>query len=328
MLIAGGEDPAVVGLADLAHARRGAHDLHERLPGICLGEELGELGAGDAARGAHVAAGHLALVQGHKVRLELDGAVASEQCELLLDLRRVPVAGDLVGENVLPGHREVGALVKGPAGAGDALLGVDDHVGDQSGPRERRESEQRGRRVAAWVRDDIRAGDRVAVQLGQSVHRLREQPGSRVWAIPALICLQRAEPEVRAEVDNARAGLPQRRHCRRGRRMRVGDDGRVNAAERGRVQRLDDQRDAVARIQVLERAPHLRAARYADKVKAGVLPEQLGGQRAREARRAGDHDARRARRRRLRAQASHEARLPSRRGPRRSARARVPRPRR
>ena len=103
------------------------------------------------------------------MRLELDRGTRAEQRELLLDLRRVPVGGDLVGQDVLARHRQVGGLVERPPGAGDALLGVDHDVGDQPGAGERREREQRGRRVAAGVGHDVALGDLLAVQLGQAV---------------------------------------------------------------------------------------------------------------------------------------------------------------
>ena len=53
------------------------------------------------------------------MRLELDPqpGVGAEQHELLLDLGRVAVGGDLVGDDVLAGHRQVGARrrTRGPA---------------------------------------------------------------------------------------------------------------------------------------------------------------------------------------------------------------------
>ena len=52
-------------------------------------------------------------------------------------------------------------------------------------------AEQRGRRVAAGVGDDRRAGDRLAVQLGQPVDGLVEQLGARVLAVPVLVGGQR-----------------------------------------------------------------------------------------------------------------------------------------
>ena len=173
--VGGGEHPAEVRLAHLAHARRRVDHLDERLLRVGGREQLAQLPAGHRARGRHVAAGQLALVERHEVRLELDRQVGAEQRELLLDLRRVPVGGDLVGEDVLAGHRQVRGLVERAAGAGDALLGVDHHVGDQPGARERREREQRRGRVAAGVGDDPGAGDLLAVQLGEPVDGLAQQ---------------------------------------------------------------------------------------------------------------------------------------------------------
>ena len=132
--------------------------------------------AATGARRRHVAAGQLALVERHEVRLELDpqlGLGGIEQRQLLLDLGRVPVGGDLVGEDVLAGHRQVRGLVERAPGARDALLGVDHHVGDQPGAGERRE-----RRAATpsgsspgWRRSPAPA-IALAVQLGQPVDGL------------------------------------------------------------------------------------------------------------------------------------------------------------
>ena len=64
-----------------------------------------------------------------------------QSAQLLLDLGRVAVGGDVVGNDVLAGHRQVGGLVEGSPGAGDPLLGVDHDVGDQPRAGERREAE-------------------------------------------------------------------------------------------------------------------------------------------------------------------------------------------
>ena len=93
------------------------------------------------------------------MRLELHlqlGVRGVQRAQLLLDLGRVPVRGDLVGDDVLARHRQVRGLVERAPGAGDALLGVDHDVGDQPGARERREREQRRGRVAAGVGDERR----------------------------------------------------------------------------------------------------------------------------------------------------------------------------
>ncbi len=77
-------------------------------------------------RGLGGAAGEDAPVHGHEVRHEADpGRVAGGKRQLLLDLGDVFVPGHRVGRKVLVGRAEVEALSPGPAGAGDARLGVD-----------------------------------------------------------------------------------------------------------------------------------------------------------------------------------------------------------
>ncbi len=91
------------------------------------------------------------------MRLELHpqlGVGGVERPQLLLDLGRVAVRGDLVRDDVLAGHRQVRGLVERAPGAGDPLLGVDHDVRDQAGAGERGEREQRRGRVAAGVGDD------------------------------------------------------------------------------------------------------------------------------------------------------------------------------
>ena len=100
------------------------------------------------------------------------GALAGE---LLLDLRRVAVAADLVRRHVLVGGDEVRGLRRLAPGAGHARLGVDHDVAEQPGAGERGEREQRGGRVAAGVGDEVGAGDLLAVQLGQPVDAVAEQ---------------------------------------------------------------------------------------------------------------------------------------------------------
>ena len=96
-------------------------------------------------------------------------------------------------------------------------------------------SAEHGRgRIAAGVGDDRRVGDLLAVQLGQPVRGLVEQVRARVRAVPLLVCLDRGEAEVGAEVDYARAELVQRADGGRGGGVRVGDDGRIQAAPASR----------------------------------------------------------------------------------------------
>ena len=80
------------------------------------------------------------------------------------------------------GVEEVGSGA--PPGSRDAGLGIDDDVaGEQAGPRERRQGEERGGRVAAGIGDELRAGQPVARELGQAVDRTgrgRRAPDARI----------------------------------------------------------------------------------------------------------------------------------------------------
>ena len=108
VLVVGDEQAAVVGLAHLEHARGPVHDLHERLLGVGLGEQRADLRAVDGTGRGDVAADQLALVERHQVGLELHALLArAGELELLLDLGRVAVGGDLVGDQALGARRRV-----------------------------------------------------------------------------------------------------------------------------------------------------------------------------------------------------------------------------
>ena len=85
----------------------------------------------------------------------MTGRRAAQRRQLLLDLGPVAVALGLVGEGVLV-HRDVVHRVAAAApGAGDALLGVDDDVGEQALLGQRRQREHARGRVAARGRDQL-----------------------------------------------------------------------------------------------------------------------------------------------------------------------------
>jgi hypothetical protein len=118
------------------------------------------------------------------VRDERARHVGAEHGELLVDLRRVAVLADVVGVDVLVDGDEVGLGRRAAARARHAGLRVDDDVVDQARAGQRREREHRGRREAAGVRGDVRVAQLVAVELGQPVDRVAEQPGRAVLAVP------------------------------------------------------------------------------------------------------------------------------------------------
>ena len=235
--------------------------------------------------------------------LELHRQIGAKQGQLLLDLRRVTVFGDLVGQDVLAGERQVRSLVERAARSGDALLCVDHDVAEQSRARQRRESQHGSRGVAAGVRDDRRAHDLRAVQLGQPVHRLIEQLRAWMRPVPPLVGGKRGEAKVGAQIDHPHSQLAQHGDGRRGGGVRIGHDRRVDALQPQSLELLDLERHPVARIQGLERAPGVRAPRHGEQLEAGVPPQKLGRQRAGEAGGAGDNDPRRTLAERLRAPA-------------------------
>ena len=172
-----------------------------------------------------------------------------------------------------PASRAVRRLVERASRSREALLGVDHDVGDQPGARKRREAEQRGRRIAARVCDDRGALDPLAVQLGQAIDGLREQIRTRVLAVPTLVGCERGEPEVGAQIDHARAAVAQTADRRRGRRVGIGDDRRVELAVGVEVELLDLQRHAIAWIQVIQASADLRASCHRDQLEARMAPQ-------------------------------------------------------
>jgi hypothetical protein len=165
-------------------------------------------------------------------------------------------------------------------------------VGEMAG--ERRERQDRGGRVAAGVGDEARVAHRLAVALGQAVHRLADQLGVRVLDVPALVLVDVSEAEIGAEVDDLDALGAQRRHHGRRGAVRVGDDGGVRFAVAVEVELLERERHAVIRVEVVEPAAGVAAARHRDEVEVGVTVHELRGERARVARGARDDDARHA----------------------------------
>ena len=146
-------------------------------------------------------------------------------------------------------------------GARDARLRVDHHVADQPGAGERREREQRRGRVAARVGDEVGAGDPLAVQLGQPVDALAEQLGRAVRAVPVLVDAAVAQPEVGRQVDDADAALAQRGDGRRRDAVRPADERGVDVGLRVGVPRLELERHARARVDVVEPRAGLARAR-------------------------------------------------------------------
>ena len=198
--------------------------LDERLAVVEARVYVGDLGGRQLLAGAHVATREQALVERHEVRDERDPELVG--AELLLELRAVAVALDLVRVDVLGDRREVRRLGRAAARARHARLRVDDDVLDHVA--ERREREDRGGRVATGAGDQIGALDLVAVQLRQPVDRPAEQAGRLVRLVVALVA-RAVQAEVGRQVDDLQPAVQQVLDDRRRRAVRVGDERGVGA---------------------------------------------------------------------------------------------------
>ena len=175
---------ALVRVADVTHAGGAVDQLHEGLLGPALPIELAQLLLGDLPGRGHITARQLPLVERQQMRHKANICPPRAQLrfrslrgprqdvELLLDFGRVPVCVDLVGERVLGQGDEMHLIAAAATGAGDPLLGVDDHVGDQALLGQRRQRQQRRRGVAARIGDQVGGADPIAVELGQPVDRV------------------------------------------------------------------------------------------------------------------------------------------------------------
>ncbi len=226
------------------------------------------------------------------MRDEGDRRGTAQRRQLLLDLGPVPVPLGLVGEGVLVHRDVVHRVAAAAAGAGDALLGVDDDVGEQALLGQRRQGEHARGRVAAGSGDQLRLAQPVAVELGQPVDRSLEQLRRPVLAVPALIGGQVAQPEVGGEVDDEGA-QPAQGGDRRGRgAVRVGDDRRVDPLDPVEVELGQLQRHPVARVEPVEPLAGVAARGDRDQLQPRVAPDDLRRQRAGEPGGAGNQDPR------------------------------------
>ena len=161
--------------------------------------------------------------------------------QVALDLGGVAVRADAVGPQVLGHVAVVGDVAAAAARAADAALAVADHGGagvEQPGLHQRPRRQQHRGRIAARVRHDARALHRVPRELRQPVHRLVQQPGSRVVVPvgPLPQALVR-EPQVRRQVHDLGALLQRLGRQRRADPVRGREQHRVHAL--AAVPRLD-----------------------------------------------------------------------------------------
>src|SRR6476469_730852 len=292
-LLDGDVDVALVGVAHVAQAGRAVDDADEGLAGVALAVERLHLILGDRLAGLRVAAGQLTLVERQQVRDEGDRRWRSQCRQLLFDLGPVPMPLSLVGEGVLV-HRDVAHRVAAAAaGTGDALLGVDDDVGQQAALGERRQGQHAGGRVAARRGDKFGVAQLLAVELAEAVDGAPEQLGRAVLAVPALVGRQVAQAEVGGEVDDERAEAAQRRDRRRRGAVRVGDDRRVDLLDLVEVELAQLERHPVARVEAVEPLAGVAARGDRDQLQLRVAPDDLRRQGAGEAGGAGNQHPRR-----------------------------------
>ena len=199
-LVEADEDPDVVAAGDVLRRRRRRHDRHERLVGVGRRVEGVELGLADRAGRPDVAGRQDAAGHRDEVGQEVDGArarvgagparaapIAASSCSISATWRWPPMPYAFTLSLTSPNMQ---VRLRLAAGARDAALGVDDEVADQAGARERREREERGRRVAAGRADDRLAARRRSadelgpVELGQAVDGAVESRSGRGCSKP------------------------------------------------------------------------------------------------------------------------------------------------
>ena len=171
------------------------------------------------------------------MRRERDGAAAPRVARHgLLDLGYVLVPAEPIGAQVLVDLAEAVVLVRLAARPRDAAHGGDGDAvrRDEPGPHQRREGHGGGRRVAAGVRDELRAGELGSGELGEAVARLGEELLRRVIeTVPARVHGGVLEAEGAREVHHADAARKEpRREVDRDLRRR-GEEGDLGVQLRG-----------------------------------------------------------------------------------------------
>src|SRR5919201_1191372 len=187
----------------------------------------------------------------------------------------MPVLRNAVRSDALVDRPEEKRILDRVTRAADAGLAVDDDlVADEPIPQRRQEREERGHRIAARIRDQAGAPDLGARDLGHAVDGLAEEIRSGMGvAIPALVELRVAKPEVAHDVDDdAPLVKPRRRLARRlaGRQRGEHDLGIAEVAA--------DAERVGCRVQMrLHRAQRLaltRARYRGDELRLGMAQDQ------------------------------------------------------
>jgi hypothetical protein len=225
-------DVAAVGVEDALHRDLvGREDAHERLPVVRPPERLLEIG-GNRPLDPHRGGGEDPAPDRDEHRRERDRAArARVPRDGLLDLGDVLVLPEPVGAQVVRDLDEAVVLARLAPRARHAGEARHRDAAPQPEPRlhEGREGERDRGGVAARVRDELRAGEALAGELGQPVARLREELRGRVVeAVPGTVRGRIGKAERAGEVDDPRPlGEELRREGRRhlGRRGEEDDLG-------------------------------------------------------------------------------------------------------
>ena len=228
-IVNGGDDDdnplgSKLGPADL-HAVRAPHVAHLGKLALAEHRDEGLMVEGRAERRGDVAGfaerdverREDAAPNRQQVRREDDGRATTPRIELLLDLSHVPVPSDGVGAHIFLHLAEQEIRLGRAARTARTRFRVDHDRAfpDQARPYQWHQPEKCARRVAPGHRHDTSPAHPLSGELGNPVHRLGEQLGCRVIAVPALELLLITQTKVRAEIDNHYVPL-ESLHDRRG----------------------------------------------------------------------------------------------------------------
>ena len=152
------------------------------------------------------------------------------------------------------------------AGTRRADLTLDGHRHveiDQTGPEERRQPQDHGSRVAAW-RSDVACGlDLLAMEFWQAVHRLAQEFRPRMRpAIPDLVGLRVAQPEICREIDHHRCQLQQAVDDRSCLPVRQAGEEDIDRLERLRRDEFERRPLAQVRMDGMNELPGARSRGY------------------------------------------------------------------
>ena len=134
------------------------------------------------------------------------------QSQLLHHLSQMPVIEHRVGGKIVCHRNEMSARRRRLARSRYSRLRVGNNSAlaiDQSCLEQWRQSQNHRRRVATWIRHQLRRRDAVAIQLRQTIHRFRRQlrGGDRVRILKRInrAMLRLLQPPRTAQIDHAQS---------------------------------------------------------------------------------------------------------------------------